>query len=292
MSQVRAAHAGGLLERSDELATLAESLVAVEESGRGQVLLLGGEAGVGKTVLLEAFCDEHPRLCILRGACDPLFTPRPLGPLLGVAEEAGGELEALVNAGALPYEVATALAGELSARAPSIFVLEDLHWADEATLDALRLLVRRVESVPALVVASYRDDELDAVHPLRIVLGELATSSSIGRMKLPGLSPSAVAELAEPYGADPDELYEKTAGNPFFVVEALAAGAEVIPDTVRDAVLARAARLTPTGRALLEAVAIVPAHAELWLLDASRVSRSTGSTSASPRECSDRIPLA
>ena len=147
-------------------------------------------------------------------------------------------------------------------------MLEDLHWADEATLDVLRLLVRRVESVPALVVASYRDDELDAVHPLRIVLGELATSSSISRMKLPGLSPSAVAELAEPYGADPDELYEKTAGNPFFVVEALAAGAEVIPDTVRDAVLARAARLTPTGRALLEAVAVVPPHAELWLLDA------------------------
>jgi predicted ATPase len=168
----------------------------------------------------------------------------------------------------MPHEVATALAHELGARAPTVFVLEDLHWADEATLDVLRLLARRVETVPALVVASYRDDGLDRAHPLRIVLGELATSRTVGRMRLGRLSPGAVAQLAEPYGVDADELYRKTAGNPFFVVEALASGAEGIPDTVRDAVLARAARLSPTGGTLLEAVAVVPPHAELWLLEA------------------------
>ena len=122
----------------------------------------------------------------------------------------------------MPHAVVAALAHELSARAPTVFVLEDVHWADEATLDVLRLLVRRVETVPALVVASYRDDELDRTHPLRILLGELARSRTVRRLKPARLSPGAVAQLAEPYGVDADELYCKTAGNPFFVVEALA----------------------------------------------------------------------
>jgi DNA-binding CsgD family transcriptional regulator len=170
--------------------------------------------------------------------------------------------------GAMPHAVVTPLARALRARAPVVFVLEDVHWADEATLDVLRLLARRVETVAALVVATYRDDELDRTHPLRILIGELATSRAVGRVKLVRLSPVAVAQLATPYGVDADELYRKTGGNPFFVVEALASGAEGIPDTVRDAVLARAARLSPAGGTLLEAVAVAPPHAELWLLEA------------------------
>jgi hypothetical protein len=102
---------------------------------------------------------------------------------------------------------------------PAVFVLEDVHWADEATLDVLTLLTRRVEAVPALVIATYRDD-LDRAHPLRPVLGELARSHSVGRMKLVPLSPGGVAHLAAPDGVDPAELYRKTAGNPLFVVEA------------------------------------------------------------------------
>jgi DNA-binding CsgD family transcriptional regulator len=99
-------------------------------------------------------------------------------------------------------------------------------------------------------------------------------------MKLSALSPTAVAELAEPYGADPDELYAKTAGNPFFVAEALAAGADVIPETVREAVLARAARLSSSGRSVLEVVALVPPQAELWLLEAI-----AGESSGGLEEC-------
>src|SRR5437764_1644269 len=132
---------------------------------------------------------------------------------------------------------------------------EDVHWADEATLDVLKLLARRVATVPVLVVASFRDEGLDSGHPLRRVLGELATSATVRRLKLDPLSPSAVAELAELRAVDPDELYRKTAGNPFFVVEALAAGVDEIPDTVRDAVLARVARLSAPARLLVEAVA-------------------------------------
>jgi DNA-binding CsgD family transcriptional regulator len=273
MSQIRqharTADTGGLLERDAELGRLAEQLDAVGSSGRGHVVLVRGEAGVGKTALIRAFCDGRAGTAeVVRGACDPLFTPRPLGPLLEIAHTLEGDLVTLVERGAMPYEVVTALAEELRRRGPVLFVLEDMHWADEATLDVFRLLVRRVETVPVLVVGSYRDDGIDADHPLRIVLGELATSPSISRVKLAGLSPAAVAELAEPYGTDADELYAKTAGNPFFVVEALAAGADVIPETVRDAVLARAARLEPAGRALLEAVAVVPPQADIWLLEA------------------------
>jgi DNA-binding CsgD family transcriptional regulator/tetratricopeptide (TPR) repeat protein len=260
---------GVLLERTAELSTLADGLEAVARSGRGQVVLVGGEAGVGKTALVRRFRDEHRRSArVLWGACDPLFTPSPLGPLRVVAEETGGELDEVLARGVMPHAVVTALARELRARAPTVFVLEDAHWADEATLDVLRLLARRVETVPALVVATYRDDELDRAHPFRVLIGELATSRTVGRMRLLRLSPAAVAQLAQPHGVDAEELYRKTAGNPFFVVEALATGAEGIPDTVRDAVLARAARLSPAAGEVLEAVAVVPPRAELWLLEA------------------------
>ena len=187
--------AGGLLERADQLALLDDLLEAVEASSRGCVVLVGGEAGVGKTALIREFCDDSSA-CLLRGACEPLFTPRPLGPLLEIAHGSEGDLAALSQRGAMPYEVVAALVEELRGRTPAVFVLEDVHWADEATLDVLRLLVRRVETVPALVVATYRDDELDASHPLRIVLGELATGGAVTRVKLPALSPEAVAELA------------------------------------------------------------------------------------------------
>jgi DNA-binding CsgD family transcriptional regulator/tetratricopeptide (TPR) repeat protein len=257
-----------LLERAGELLRLGESLGAVQRSSRGQIVLVGGEAGVGKTALLRRLCEEcRESAQILWGACDPLFTPRPLGPLLAVAEATGGELEKVVASGVMPHEVVGALVRELRTRAPTVFVLEDVHWADEATLDVLRLLARRVESVPALIIASYRDDEFDRAHPLRVVLGELATSQAVGRLRLAALSPAAVAQLAEPHGVDAGELYRKTGGNPFFVVEALAAQAEEIPATVRDAVVARAARLSAQASRLLNAVAIVPPQADLWLLE-------------------------
>ena len=256
-----------LLERSDHLATLNAALAAVQTNARGRLFLLGGEAGVGKTALTRRFCGEQHRVRILSGACDTLFTPRPLGPFLDVAETTGGELEERVETGARPHEVAAALMRELRTRSPTILVLEDVHSADEATLDVFRLLARRVETVPALVVASYRDD-LHGAHPLRVVLGEFATGGGIARLKLMPLSRAAVGALAEPHGVDADGLYRSTAGNPFFVTEALAAGLEETPQTVRDAVLARAARLSGEARTLLEAVAVTPPQVELWLLEA------------------------
>ena len=117
-------------------------------------------------------------------------------------------------------------------------------------------LLERARDLTALeesVLASYRDDELDRAHPLRIVLGELANRPGIERLDIHPLSPEAVATLVEPHGLDPDMLFGQTAGNPFYVIEVLAAGGEGIPSTVRDAVLARAARLTTDARTLLVA---------------------------------------
>jgi DNA-binding CsgD family transcriptional regulator len=255
-----------LLERDDLLERLDDALADAGD-GRGRLCLVAGEAGGGKTALTRRFCEKRAGSArILQGACDALFTPRPLGPLLDFARGAGGDLERLAEAGARPHDVAAALMDELRAHAPTLVVIEDLHWADEATLDVLRLLGRRIEAIPALVLATYRD-ELSPSHPLRIVLGELATERALDRMTVERLSPAAVAKLAEPYGVDADELYRKTAGNPFFVTEVLATVDAEIPHTVRDAVLARVARVSDEARSLLEAVSIVPPQAELWLLE-------------------------
>src|SRR5581483_8344847 len=177
-----------LLERETHLAALHERLATVGESGYGGLVLLSGEAGVGKTALLRTFCAGVEKERVLWGACDGLFTPRPLGPLLDVAQSTRGEFGALVETVALPHEVARALLGELALARPTVLVLEDVHWADEATLDVARLLARRIRAVPALALLSYRDDELDRLHPLRAVLGELTRLAGVDRMRLAPLS--------------------------------------------------------------------------------------------------------
>ncbi len=267
MSEPSLRDAVAFLERGEGLLALEGSLTDIVEGKSGKLLLVTGEAGVGKTALLRRFSSsQQASIRVLWGSCEPLLTPRPLGPLFDVAETVGGDLQELVKAGARPHEVTAALLRELDKRPLTLLVLEDLHWADEATLDVFRLLARRVESVPALAVASFRDDELDRAPQVRIVLGELPGRPR--RLKLASLSLDAVRELAAPHGVDAHELYEKTGGNPFFVTEVLGAPSERIPETVRDAVLARAERLPEPARGLLQALAVVPGRVELWLLSA------------------------
>ncbi|HEY1273452.1 MAG TPA: AAA family ATPase [Thermoleophilaceae bacterium] len=257
-----------LRERSGQLSALATAFDEVVARSAGSLVLVRGEAGAGKTVVLREFCDTRPEPArVLWGACDALLTPGPLGPLFDLAESTGGELEELVAGGGRPHEVAAALIRELGGSRPSVVVVEDLHWADEATLDVLRLLARRVEAVPGLVVASYRP-EIERSHPLALVLGELATNRAVTRLEIPPLSRDAVAELAAPHGIDADDLYRQTGGNPFFVTEVLAAGTGEVPHTVREAVLARVARLSEPARTLMEAIAVASPRAEVRLLEA------------------------
>jgi DNA-binding NarL/FixJ family response regulator len=251
-----------LLERDTELAVLGTARAAVARERKGRVVFVAGEAGIGKTALLERFCEEAG-LRVLWAACDPLFTPRPLGPLLDL--DAGRGLRAALDAGSAPHDVAAELLAELAGSKPVALVLEDLHWGDEATLDVVRIVARRIERVPALLVVSYRHELVHRSHPLQLLVGELPTAT---RIEPAALSAGAVGELAEPAGLDGDALHQRTAGNPFFVTEAVAAGDAHIPATVRDAVLARAARLTLPARDLLDAIAVVPQAVELWLLEA------------------------
>ena len=255
-----------LLEREQQLEALERHLAAVTSRQVGRFVFLGGEAGVGKTSLVRRFCSEQA-IPVLSGACDALATPHPLGPFLDIAA-LNGSLNDVIAGGARPYEVAASLLDELRTRRPSILVLEDLHWADDATLDVVRLLARRLEAVPVLAVGTYRDDQVDRTHRLQILIGELATWPGVVRLSLTPLSAGAVAELAAPYGVDATELYHNTGGNPFFVSEVLAAGGSRLPQTVQDAVLARAARLAPAARRVVEAVAIVPAETDFGLLEA------------------------
>ena len=236
----------------------------------GRLVLVSGEAGVGKTALLRAFGDSASGSAgLLWGSCDPLLTPRPLGPLGDIALATGGHLAQLVAGGARPHEVAVELLDELRRRAPVIVVLDDMHWADGATLDVLRIAGRRIQSVAALLIVSYRDDELDRFHPLRRVLGEIGPGMSIARMQVSPLSSRAVAAMAAPFDVDAAALYRRTGGNPFFVTEALAAGAATVPESIKDAVLARVARLSPAARSLIDAIAIAPPSVPLPLLEAT-----------------------
>jgi DNA-binding CsgD family transcriptional regulator/tetratricopeptide (TPR) repeat protein len=255
-----------LIERAESLSVLRDLLAGVRSSSKGRLVLVGGEAGVGKTALVRRFCETlgNPVLVLWAG-CEPLRTPRPLGPLLDVAEVVGGEFEELVAGVARPHDVALALLRQLRSGRPTVLVIEDVHWADEATLDVLTLLARRIESVPALVLASHRDDERDSSAQLRTVLAEVGGGR--GRLTVLPLSQAGVAELAEPYGLDGEELYRRTGGNPFFVGEILAAPGERVPESVRDAVLARASRLSEPARRVLEAVAIIPGQVDYWLLE-------------------------
>jgi DNA-binding CsgD family transcriptional regulator/tetratricopeptide (TPR) repeat protein len=256
-----------LLERESALDTLG-GWFAEARAGRGRLVLVGGEAGVGKTTLVNEFAlRQRPVARVLWGACDPLITPRPLGPLADVAPALGGRLDQLLQDEAPREVLFPALLGQLrDSRVATVLVIEDLHWADEATLDLLRFLARRLGPAPTLLVVTYRDDEVGPQHPVQLLAGDLTSSALVRRLGLAPLSRQAVAVLAGPHGVDPGALYERTGGNPFFVTEVLAAGDEAIPATVADAVLARAARLSPPARQVLDAAAVVAPPVETWLL--------------------------
>jgi DNA-binding CsgD family transcriptional regulator len=261
-----------LLEREPELDALGGWWDEVRRERTGRLVLVSGEAGVGKTSLVREWCARHREMTLFVGACDPLTTPAPLGPLVEIAEALGGQARSLVDGAARPYEVARALLEELNELSSAAVVLEDLHWADDGTVDALAYLARRLERLPVLVIGTYRDDELVRAHPLRVGLGRLGSSSRVVRLALRRLSLEAVGVLADHAGREPAAVFSATRGNPFFVAELLAAPAGELPGSLRDVVLARAASLDPPARALLDVVAVIPTEAELEMIE--RVSAS------------------
>jgi DNA-binding CsgD family transcriptional regulator len=255
-----------LLERDAPLKMLADSLRDAA-AGLGHVALVYGEAGIGKTAILERFMDEHRgKTRILLGRCDALFTPQPLGPLHDIALQTNGALLRLMQSADGRLAIFGALLDELrGAAAPTVLAFEDVHWADEATLDLLKYLGRRVRTTRTLMILTYRDDELDANHLLWSLLGNLP-AEEVRRVQVQPLSAAAVADLARSAGRSAERVHAQTHGNPFYVTELLASPPDTVPATVREATLARTRRLSPQARETLELCSTVPNRVEAWLI--------------------------
>jgi DNA-binding CsgD family transcriptional regulator/tetratricopeptide (TPR) repeat protein len=260
-----------LLERDhpiDVLQTRADRAAA----GRGGLVLLVGEAGIGKTALLRAFA-ERVSMPVLWGMCDPLSTPRPLGPLRDVAGVLGAAVTASLRGSAAQHEIFAAVLDALR-ETPRVLVVEDLHWADEATTDLVRFLARRIDALPLLMVVSCRDT-VGADPVLSPVVGDLVSTPGVRRMQLTPLSRAAVAELLEGHLLDPADVHQRTAGNPFFVSQIIDQPDAPLPESVRDAVIARTAGLSPEERHSIELLACAPDGVSSALLGALDMSAGT-----------------
>lgn len=254
-----------LLERDPESTALREA-VREASAGHGRVVLLHGEAGIGKTSLVEALRAAPPHGSrVLVGSCDAMSTPRTLGPLRDLASAVGPRLGEALRGGERE-EVFAALQDELTATPGTILVIEDVHWADEATLDALRFLGRRIDRIPVVLMLTYRD-ELDRDHPLNRLLGDLGHGDRVERIALRPLSPEAVGALTAGSRLDADRVYAMTRGNPYFISELVAsADAARVPPTVVDAVTGRLRRLDQATQDDVEQLAVVPSAVDAVLL--------------------------
>jgi DNA-binding CsgD family transcriptional regulator/tetratricopeptide (TPR) repeat protein len=269
-----------LLEREPALASLA-GYAAEARRGDGRLILVGGEAGVGKTALVERFQQSLPDARWSWGACDGLFTPRPLGPLYDLAGQLGGPLLDLCSRGAGREELFRALLRQMSQPGTlNVLVVEDAHWADEATMDLLRFAGRRLREAPVLLIVTYRDDELGADDQLRVALGELARHRTTRRITLAPLSAAAVRTLVLDRELEAAELYRLTDGNPFYLTEILRAETTRVPDSARDAVLARATGLSAGARQLLDVAALAGARVAPQVLEEA---------AACPAEAADEL---
>ena len=257
-----------MLERNADVAAFEETLA--EE---GRVVLVVGEAGIGKTTLVRSVLDASGQR-VLWGGCDALVVARSLGPVHDIARQTGGALAAAAtDEAAVRESLLAALLDELDGSRPTTIVIEDLQWADAATIDVVALLARRLPDTGGCLVLTCRSDAL----VLRVL--DSVPSAHVTRIEPAPLSPAAVDRLAREAGRDPAGLYAQTGGNPFFVVEMLASE-DPVPRSVQAAVLGHMTDLTPASRAVVELVSVVPRRAELQL-----VTDALGATAAAIDGC-------
>jgi DNA-binding CsgD family transcriptional regulator/tetratricopeptide (TPR) repeat protein len=270
-----------LIERAAFLASL-ESLLGEALDGSGRLVFLGGEAGVGKTTLAATLAGSAAGPVVRRGSCDNVTTAEALGPILDALPELAAALDEAAGVSRLRLfrQVRDALSGS-----PMLLLLEDVHWADEATLDILRFLGRRLAGTRLMILATFRSEEVGRDHPLTVVMGDLAGQPGVVRMQLPALSLAGVRQLLSAAGSalDAEAIFQRTGGNAFYVTELLAAGSEQVPPTVRDAVLARVSRLSPAAQDVAAAASVLGRRAELDLL-----AEVSGQPLAAVDECLDR----
>jgi DNA-binding CsgD family transcriptional regulator len=256
-----------LLDREDALEVLDAALEQAAR-GTGRLVAVEGPAGIGKTQLIDRFVTALPTTTqVLRGGCDDLVTPRPLGPFHDIGRQVGGELGAMIRDGVSRDRILHAVLDHLArVPPPVVLILEDVHWADEASLDLLVSLGRRLLDRPLLMLVSLRTDEDIVGSTVSRMLANVPPGAVV-HLDVPPLSPAAVTRLAAGSPIDPAALYEATAGNPFFVTEVLARGELGPTPSVAAAVAARIAALPEGTRELLEQMSVVPARVETTLLD-------------------------
>jgi DNA-binding CsgD family transcriptional regulator len=255
-----------LLERDAGRAML-EGALTDARSGRGCIVLVEGEAGIGKTSLVEHVAREAgPRASFLWGACDPLLTPRPLGPVHDVARAIGGPLEEALASEAPREAIFGALLDQLEQQPQTAIVFEDLHWADESSVDAVAFIARRIERTTGALIVTYRSEEVQLRPNVRAALASLP-SQATRRIKLDTLSRAAVEAMARSAGrGDAEGLFALTDGNPFLVSELLTSGSADVPPSVRESMFHRLSRISEPARDAAELVAVVPGGTESWLL--------------------------
>ncbi|MEX0667960.1 MAG: AAA family ATPase, partial [Acidimicrobiia bacterium] len=249
------------LEREGELRQLRDVLSELAVSG-GKVVLVRGEAGIGKSTLIREFLDAVGGAAHLHlGFCDDLQTPQPYGPLwdMGRSEpELRRSLEARDRQRVLEGFFAMLA---LTLR-PNVVVIEDIQWSDEATLDAVKYVGRRIARANGLLVLTYRDGEVDDYHPLRRVIGDLAPGTVV-RVELGGLSYESVSSIVGSSDLDPQRVFEETRGNPFLATEMALAGTDGVPASVRDSVRARLGKLSRSAQHAVKILSVIPRRVSL-----------------------------
>jgi ATP/maltotriose-dependent transcriptional regulator MalT len=256
-----------LIERSGYLDILSKQL-KLTARGEGFIFFLIGEAGIGKTSLVKAFIRQVEDDCqIYTGTCDSLFTPRPLAPLFDIAYQIGGELPAMLQSTTDKSTLFAAFLHKLTnSNSPIVLVFEDIHWADEATLDFIKFLSRRIHRSKCLFILTFRDNEISENQALRNVLADLSPDV-MQKITLPPLSRQAVKEMAAVKGYSGEDVYNISGGIPFYVNEILASYSPGIPRNIKDAVLAIYQRTVGLKKELWELFAVAPHGIELGLLE-------------------------
>ena len=258
-----------IIERDNAIAIL-NKLAVNSATGHGQIALVRGEAGIGKTTLLQYFISQNNnRYQYYWGGCEALLTPRVLGPLHDMSSAFSLDVLKVLDSDASITKLLKLVLRELTSLSrPAVLIFEDAHWADKATLDFLKCLGRRITAVSALLIISYRQDETGLRHPLTNLLGEFPQSDTT-RIDLEPLTHEGTQQMAGSASDNAAHLHTITKGNPFFITELLAVsdiGDEQVPASIQEAIAARLNRLTLEEQSFLEALSVIPSSIEQPLI--------------------------
>jgi ATP/maltotriose-dependent transcriptional regulator MalT len=256
-----------LIERGSFLTALISQFGKVSKN-EGRCIFVSGEAGIGKTSLIKAFCNEVKDKCnVYHGICDALFTPRPLAPLYDVLLQLGKNIpEGNIDITNRTVFFTNFLHELNDRKKVNVIVFEDIHWADEATLDFIKFLARRITQLKCLFILTYRNTEIHSSHPLRNIMGQL-NPDSFTRIELMPLSKHAVEKMAEERGYNGEDVFRITNGNPFYVTEILASYSHGIPDNIKDSILSVYNKMNEKTKHVWEILSVLPTAFEMYYLD-------------------------